>query len=174
MKACKFVLRRVSSRSSSKVSDIVLIEMPRSSLGFDLKFERERMTFTAPHLRFGNFSLRFFAARRNLYAPHERRRKRARHFRGQAHVFTGVSAGDFGYRAEFAQVARPFLPGDIEQATFFHVATAEIIAVKIRTFSAEGSFHAGIVGWLPKYAMSGRADSLPQPPAHNFRQSQIR
>jgi|GEM_PF-5059064 len=39
------------------------------------------------------------------------------------------------------QVTRPFLPGGFEQTTFFHVSTAEVIAVEVGTFRPVGSFH---------------------------------
>ena len=98
------------------------------------------MTFPAANLRFSHAALRFFTKRLYLHAALKNRRKWARYYRGQLHVLTGVRARDFRHGAGFTKVGSPLVLR-FQQAALFHIATTEVIAVEIFTFTSSRCFH---------------------------------
>lgn len=99
------------------------------------------MTFPATDMRFSDGSLGFIAKCLYLYAPHERGGEGAPDSGTQTHMLTCVCQTDFGYGTGGAQVTRPGLTGGFEQAAFFCVAPAKVIAIEMRTIPAGGGLH---------------------------------
>lgn len=99
------------------------------------------MTFPASDLRFGDGSVALLAISADLYATLEQSIQWARDCGVQLQELTGIGLRDCRRRAGLAKTRRPFLTRGLEQAAFFHIATAEIIAVKIFTFLAGRGSH---------------------------------
>ena len=96
------------------------------------------MTFPAANVRIKAGPLRLFAKSRHLDAPLEGRRNRAGHLAAQAHKFAGVGPVN-GWN--WAGIAQGPPPGCTEQAAFFMVTTAIIVAVEVFTFRTSRGFH---------------------------------
>ncbi len=102
------------------------------------------MTFPTTDLRLSNISVGLLTISCDLHTPLKYRFQRTRDRGLQLQKLTGIGLQDRWDRTSVAKTRAPGLIGCLKQAAFFHVATAEIIAVKIFTFLASGSFHVGL------------------------------
>jgi hypothetical protein len=96
------------------------------------------MAFPTTYVWIKSGPFRFFTISHHLDSPLKSRRKGAYHLTAQAHEFAGVGPVYGWYRAGTAQGT---YPGCTEQAAFFMVATAIIVAIEIFTFGTGWGFH---------------------------------
>ena len=96
------------------------------------------MAFPAANVWIEAGPFRFFAKSRHPDTPLESRPNWAGHFRAQAHKFAGVGPVYGWDRAGGAQGSPP---GSTEQAAFFAVAAAVIVAIKILALRSSRRFH---------------------------------
>ena len=99
------------------------------------------MTFPTANMRFCHIPFGLFTIGRDLDPPLEQGLDRSRHSGVQFQIFTGIGSADARDRTGSAQVGRPALAGNLEQAAFFNVSAAEVITVEIWAFDAGRSFH---------------------------------
>ena len=92
------------------------------------------MAFPATYVRLFDIFLGFLAKSLHLHPPHERGRERTTHFWPQFHELTGIRHADLRHRTGGAKVTRPILASGFKQTAFLHVASTEVITVKMRAF----------------------------------------
>jgi len=116
-------------------------DSPRLGSGFDIDFEREGVTLPATDLRFGDILPGFLTIRSDLHPSLKDGRERTAHRGIQAQMFTGIGTRNAGHRTGLAQIRRPVLTRDFQQAAFLRISAAKIIAIKVRALCARWSFH---------------------------------
>ena len=99
------------------------------------------MALPATDVRLFDHVAAFFAKRVDLHLALEPRKQCARYSRLQADELTGVGAADGRHGTAAAQGRIPRLACRGKQATFLAVASTQVVAVEIFTFSSVGCFH---------------------------------
>lgn len=92
-------------------------------------------------MRFSYILLRFFTKRRELHTPLKYSRDRPANRGVQAQVLAGIGARNTWDGTSPAKIGSPVLTGRFEQAAFFYMPAAEIIAIKMGALSASWGFH---------------------------------
>jgi len=96
------------------------------------------MAFPAADVWIKAGAFRLFAKSAHLDTPLEGCPKGAGDLAAQVHEFASVGPLDRGYRAGAAEVSPPV---GTQQAAFFMVATAIVVAIKIFTFRTSRGLH---------------------------------
>lgn len=103
------------------------------------------MTFPATNLRFGNGPVNLLTKGGYFHTALKQGGERTVHRTVQLHEFAGIGLQDRRHRTGPAEIGRPFLARSHEQAAFFLVPAAEIIAMKIFTFISCRSMHQALL-----------------------------
>lgn len=99
------------------------------------------MALAASNLRLGYIPLGFFAIGFDLYAFLKEYEKWACNLDVKRHILAGVCARNIGHGAGLAQVRRPLLSLQFEQAAFLRAPAPVIITIKMRAFAPGGRLH---------------------------------
>ena len=103
------------------------------------------MTFPTADMRLRDIALGFFTIGRDLNTALKACGERPANGRFQFKKLTGIGARNTGHRAGLAQITCPALSRCLEQAAFLNIATAKVISIEVRAFSACRGSHFCII-----------------------------
>lgn len=99
------------------------------------------MTFAATDVRFRDAPMHLLAVGADLHTPLKQRRDGSRYRAAQLQELAGIGLQHARHRACPAEIARPTLPGGLQETAFFRITASEVVAIEILTFFSSRCMH---------------------------------